>query len=222
VWAVDGLLIRHKIEEDSDIHVVIADPGGHTMIVELPAPQCVGSSPFLPAIRTVRRAFVARFHPRATWQRPRLRVHVVGVGFWDYRHGQSGVANNGIELHPVLSMRWAGMAPLPPSTVSTPGPTLAPAAGFAVRAYVSPNPVAYGAYPTLYARSVMGAVCTASVLYSTGRSPRSFDGHAQTVGSSGVVGWSWHMESRGTGGSATVTCSFHGQTRSVTTSFSTA
>jgi hypothetical protein len=30
------------------------------------------------------------------------------------------------------------------------------------------------------------------------------------------------MESRGTGGTATVTCSFHGQTKSATTSFSIA
>jgi hypothetical protein len=89
-----------------------------------------------------------------------------------------------------------------------------------VRAYLTPNPVAYGAYPTLYARTAAGAVCTASVLYSTGHPPRSFDGSAQTVGSSGVVGWTWAMESRGTGGTATVTCSFRGQTKSATASFS--
>jgi hypothetical protein len=222
VWAVDGVLLRHKVEEDSDVHVVIADTAARTMIVELPAPQCVGSGPFLPAIKTVRRAFTARFHPTHYWQRPRLRVHVVGVGFFDYKHGQSGVAPNAIELHPVLSMRWAGMAPLPPSPASTLVPTTAAGAGFSVRAYVSPNPVPYGAYATLYVRTVTGAVCTAGVVYATGRTPRSFDGSARTVGSSGVVGWTWHMESKGSGGTATVTCSFGGQTRSVTTSFSIA
>jgi hypothetical protein len=154
--------------------------------------------------------------------RPRVRVHVVGVGFWDYRHGQSGVAPNAIELHPVLSMRWAGMSALPPSPAGTPTPTVVTGAGFSVRAYISPNPVPYGAYPTLYARTAAGAVCTASVTYSTGYPPRSFDGSARTVGSSGVVSWTWHMESRGTGGTATVTCSFHGQTKSATTSFSIA
>jgi hypothetical protein len=90
---------------------------------------------------------------------------------------------------------------------------------FVVSAYMSPNPVPYGAHPTLYARTTAGAVCTASVVYSTGHTPRSFDGSAQTVGSSGVVGWTWHMESRGMGGTATVTCSFGGQTRSTTASF---
>ena len=75
------------------------------------------------------------------------------------------------------------------SAATTPRPTLATGAGFSVRAYVIPDPVSNGARPTLYARTAVGAVCTASVVYSTGAAPRSFDGSAQTVGSSGVVGW---------------------------------
>jgi hypothetical protein len=221
VWAVDAILLRYKVEEDSDVHLVIADTGGRTMITEIPAPQCVGSSsPFVPAIRSVRRTFAARFHPTGFWQRPRIRVHVVGVGFWDYKHGQSGVAPNAIELHPVLAMQWAGTSPLPPSPVGTPRPTTGAGAGFSVRAYVTPDPVPYGAYPTLHARTAVGAVCTASVVYATGHAPRSFDGSARTVGSSGVVGWTWHMQSSGTGGTATVTCSVGGQTKSAKATFS--
>jgi hypothetical protein len=36
-----------------------------------------------------------------------LRGHVVikAVGFWDEIHGQTGVAPNGIELHPFLGFR---------------------------------------------------------------------------------------------------------------------
>jgi hypothetical protein len=158
VWAVDAILLRYRVEEDSDVHLVIADTGGRTMIAEIPAPQCVSaSSPFLPAIRAVRLAFAARFHPTAYWQRPRIRVHITGVGFWDYKHGQSGVAPNAIELHPVLSMRWAGMAPLPPSPANTPSPPTRTGASLTVSAYVSPNPVPYGASATLYARTVAGA-----------------------------------------------------------------
>jgi hypothetical protein len=74
-------------------------------------------------------------------------------------------------------------------------------------------------FATLYARTVTGAVCTASVVYSTGHAPQSFDGSARTVGSSAVVSWTWHMASRGTAGTATVTCSFHGQTKSAATAF---
>ena len=33
-------------------------------------------------------------------------VRISGVGFFDYLHGQRGVAPNGIELHPVLSVEF--------------------------------------------------------------------------------------------------------------------
>jgi hypothetical protein len=31
-----------------------------------------------------------------------LRAEVTGVAFFDFQHGQTGVAPNGIELHPIL------------------------------------------------------------------------------------------------------------------------
>jgi hypothetical protein len=34
--------------------------------------------------------------------RPCARARVTGVAFFDFLHGQTGVAPNGIELHPVL------------------------------------------------------------------------------------------------------------------------
>ena len=35
-----------------------------------------------------------------------------------------------------------------------------------------------------------------------------------------MVAWTWHMESRGAGGTATVTCSWRGQSKTATTGFS--
>jgi hypothetical protein len=94
-----------------------------------------------------------------------------------------------------------------------------PSGSFSVRTSVSPNPVSYASYPTLYAYGSPGAVRTASVVYSTGRAPVSFSGSAQTIGGSGKVGWSWHMESRGSGGTGTVTCTLRGQNKSAAASF---
>jgi hypothetical protein len=37
-------------------------------------------------------------------QNPAATVTVVGVGFFDILHGQTGVAPNAIELHPVLQI----------------------------------------------------------------------------------------------------------------------
>ena len=33
------------------------------------------------------------------------RARVTGVAFFDYEHGQTGVAPNAIELHPILAFR---------------------------------------------------------------------------------------------------------------------
>jgi hypothetical protein len=192
VYSVSAILLRYKYEADSDVHLVIADTGGRTMIAEMPAPQCVGaSSPFLPSIRYVRSKFTSQFHPSDVWHRVNMPVQIAGVGFFDFKHGQSGVAPNAIELHPVLRFSaGAGSSTLPPAPpVSKLQPTARPSGSFSVRASVSPNPVSYGSYPMLNAYSSPGAVCTANMVYSTGRAPVSFSGSAQTVGASGKVGW---------------------------------
>jgi len=108
VFTVSGILLRYKQESDSDVHLVLSDTGGRTMIAEIPAPQCVGSaSPFLPQITYTRRTFTSHYHPTTSWQRVNDNITVTGVGFFDFQHGQSGVAPNAIELHPVLAVKYS-------------------------------------------------------------------------------------------------------------------
>jgi hypothetical protein len=216
---VNAFLLRVKQEADSDFHLVLSDSGGRTMIAEVPAPQCVGNnSVFLHQLRYVRKTFTARFHPTSSWQRGRWPVTVTGVGFFDFRHGQSGVAPNAIELHPVLAIRYGsggsttGPPPAPPAKKPKPQP--GPAGNFTVSASVNPGRVTYGSHATLTATTAPGATCTARVVYSTGRAPKSFNGSAETAGSGGTVSWSWLMESKGSGGTATVTCTRSGQSKS--------
>jgi hypothetical protein len=221
VFRVTGYLLRVKQEADSDYHLVLADSGGRTMIAEIPAPQCVGSqSPFLPQIRSVRRVFQSKFHPADFWVLGKWAVQVTGVGFFDFKHGQSGVAPNAIELHPVLGVKFVSGVPVSgPPVHPTPPPSPKSGGSFSLSASVSPNPVRYGQYATLTAHTVQGASCTASVVYSTGRSPVSFNGSAQIVGAGGTVSWSWHMESKGSGGTGTVTCSYRGQSKTAMANF---
>lgn len=110
MWQITGTLVRVKEEQDSDFHLVIADSGGRTMILEIPAPACISSSPFLPSEKYVRQLFTSDFHPSSSWQRPDVQITVKGVGYFDYLHGQSGVAPNGIELHPC----WASVLEVTP------------------------------------------------------------------------------------------------------------
>ncbi len=118
VYEIDADIIRFKLEaDDHDFHLVIRDHGDthaedaplasgfrRTMIVEVPDPAVVaGSSPLRPGIESARNTFASRFEPGPRFERRVIHARIQGVGFFDFLHGQSGVAPNGIELHPVLS-----------------------------------------------------------------------------------------------------------------------
>jgi hypothetical protein len=114
VWSVDGTIKQYKKEDDDDIHLVLTDDSGHTMIAEIPDPNCVdASSPFLEEITATRKAFEAAHPVTKEFQPLNIRARVVGVGFFDFQHGQTGVAPNGIELHPVLEIIPLGPKPAP-------------------------------------------------------------------------------------------------------------
>jgi hypothetical protein len=105
VWVVTATLTVFKLETDQDYHLVLTDASGSTMIVEIPDPACVGpGSPFASAIAQARAKFDAQLTATPQFQEVSIPVRVTGVGFFDFLHGQRGVAPNGIELHPVLDI----------------------------------------------------------------------------------------------------------------------
>ena len=108
VWTVKAQLVEMKIEADSDVHLIIADPAtGSTMIIEFPSDGCTGNTlaTMRPKIRAARKALLAACGAATTSGFRRLNgtATISGVGFFDKIHGQTGVAPNGIELHPVLA-----------------------------------------------------------------------------------------------------------------------
>jgi hypothetical protein len=95
VFQVTAAVTLVRSEADDDLHLVL-ESGNSQMIAEAPSPRCTG------------RAFQAR-RSQMTIARRKIRVcaraRVTGVVFFDFKHGQTGVAPNGIELHPVLAFR---------------------------------------------------------------------------------------------------------------------
>lgn len=85
------------------------------MIVEFPDAVCEGvcSSQYLSDIQSARQSFLKspavqeRGQPSGTFKtlNRKVIVEVIGIGFWDFIHGQTGLAANGIELHPVIWYR---------------------------------------------------------------------------------------------------------------------
>ncbi len=82
------------------------------MIVEFPNPACVDSRFKRAEIRGARSAMLDACGPISSSSFTDLKGKVVieGVGFWDEVHGQTGVAPNGIELHPALDFSTGNCA----------------------------------------------------------------------------------------------------------------
>jgi hypothetical protein len=107
-YLVTGYLVGFKKEADEDFHIVIADLDNPkaTMVVEMAAPDCVGDD-YQKQFATEREEWEKRFGKATAKFKDvhahKIKVQFVGVGFFDFIHGQTGVAKNGFELHPVLA-----------------------------------------------------------------------------------------------------------------------
>jgi len=95
VFIVTAAVTLVRPEDDGDFHLVLRQGALH-MIAESPLPSC-----------DVRAAPVYRRKMAAARKAVRVcaRARVAGVVFFDYDHGQTGVAPNAIELHPILGFR---------------------------------------------------------------------------------------------------------------------
>jgi hypothetical protein len=106
VWVIDATLVEYKLEDDSDYHLVLIDGSGNTIIAELTSPACHSGSRFAAGVSNARAEFDAIFSVTKSFRSANLAVRVSGVGMFDFLHGQTGVAPNGIELHPVLDIAF--------------------------------------------------------------------------------------------------------------------
>jgi hypothetical protein len=99
VFRIKARLLKIKREQDSDLHLLVADLSepDKRMIVEIPAPECTVDTGHETEYRDTREIVFGL--------RPNSVVEIVGVAFFDFLHEQQGAAPNGIELHPVFSVR---------------------------------------------------------------------------------------------------------------------
>lgn len=130
-------------------------PTGHSFIGEIPNPDCLSgrnnqfgtTSPFLPpdtgdgttaalSIATARKQLDAQF-PNADlsggWNDAEgIPVEVIGVGYFDPPHGQTGRSPHNLELHPILAISFGpsnvgGPAAEPSQPIEQPSNTNPPA-----------------------------------------------------------------------------------------------
>jgi hypothetical protein len=150
VYSIDATLTEYKLETDSDYHLIIQDGSGSTMITEIPDPACASGSLFLASIQSARGEFDAKFTATGSFKATSVPVRVRGIGFFDFLHGQTGVAPNGIELHPVLDIQFSPPPMVP--TVDSLSPNSGPSAGGTLVTlsgtnFTAVSAVAFGAAP---------------------------------------------------------------------------
>ncbi|MBI3500419.1 MAG: hypothetical protein HY063_01380 [Bacteroidetes bacterium] len=97
---------EYKLSSDGDYHLVLEDINdpSKTMIGEIPDPNCgaVQTSSHINEINQARKTFET-FVEVTSQVKPGTYI-IDGVSFYDEVHGQLGVAPNGIEIHPILSI----------------------------------------------------------------------------------------------------------------------
>ncbi len=105
------VLAYKKQEDDKDIHLIIQDlKTGEMMVAEVISSECmsVKKTSRYQQFKNLDEWFVTNIgNPKFKYtylQRPIL-VRITGTGFFDTEHGQKGMANNGREIHPVLSIK---------------------------------------------------------------------------------------------------------------------
>lgn len=108
-FKINGIIVGAKREKDEDYHIVLQaeDDVEGTMVIESVSPNCTLKSKFKAQIVAVRKAIDQKIKGiSAKMKKLNLPVTVTGIGFFDPIHGQTGVAPNGIELHPILGITF--------------------------------------------------------------------------------------------------------------------
>ena len=104
VWELTNVTLTEiKLETDNDYHLVVSD-GTHTLIAEVPSPHCSPSSVWACFMSRVRSEVDAKYVLTSSPLYPAAIITIRGLGFFDFLHGQNGVAPNAIEIHPILQI----------------------------------------------------------------------------------------------------------------------
>jgi hypothetical protein len=175
------------------------------MIAEIPDPTCVGStSPLTSSVTKARGEFDGKYTVSTSFKTANIPVTVTGVGFFDFLHGQTGVAPNGIELHSVLDIQFGTGSGGGSVTVANPG-SQSGTVGTAASLQVSASDTASGtlAYTAAGLPAGLSINRTSGLISGT---PTSAGSSTVTVtatdstGASGSTTFTWTISPSGGGG----------------------
>lgn len=103
VYRIEHCFITDIIhEKDNDLHLVIEDGNKNTMIAEIVDPKCpkAKKSKWEQEFLTVKQKMMQYASSFRHYQ-----FTITGVLFVDKAHGQTGLAPNAVELHPIIDLK---------------------------------------------------------------------------------------------------------------------
>jgi hypothetical protein len=109
LYTVDADVVECRLMPDGDYHVVIRGASGETMVLEMPDPSPVftsPNSPFAYAIKSARDQFDAKVKPERTAMPLNLHARITGIGFFGRQYGKAPARGNLVQLHPVVDFDW--------------------------------------------------------------------------------------------------------------------
>jgi hypothetical protein len=112
VYSIDCFIVGYKRESnDKDIHMIIEDiDTDETMVIEIPSYECfeIQKTSRYELFKELQEWFIKNIGQptsKFVYLEKHIPVTITGVGFFDFHHGQIGMAGNGREIHPVLSIK---------------------------------------------------------------------------------------------------------------------
>lgn len=107
VYKVRGKIKYVAQEDDGDIHIQLADENNPklSIIAEIPNPDCkiTAKSEYKDVFRDARNDFTNKYQDETVWSTGVFEI--VGVLFHDARNHGHGGNQEGVELHPVISIK---------------------------------------------------------------------------------------------------------------------
>jgi hypothetical protein len=139
VYRVRASLYGYGLNHDRELVLYLRDPAGNrTMVSVIPDPDCpeVAATSRAPLFRAARQWVADHAGPPTEKIDRPLEVIIVGVAMYNRLNDQTGMSENGIEIHPVLSIEEVPPAPVAGAPLAIPagGPTPShPAPASAIR-----------------------------------------------------------------------------------------
>ena len=114
IWSVVVSVRASKLHLSGSYRLIVQDEDGRTMNVEVPDPVEVDqTSPWLSWFVSVREKLKEKLQFRTSYSYldPPIPARLDGLGFFSRFHGKTGTAPNGVELQPIIDLKWLRRMP---------------------------------------------------------------------------------------------------------------